>query len=671
MGYLSIASPRTMRPEHRRTAEFAPSAPVAGLTLLEATIEDALSEPFLIRVRCLGETGPSNPDDLIGKPVAIRVPDEDPETDDASDRYFHGLVSDAIMEHTETDRTHITFEIRPTLWFLDHVRDCRIFQGVTALEIVLQLCEEHGVLIDATRLAGSYAPREYCVQYNESTLAFIQRILGEDGIAYHFEHAPDRHTLVLGDAPVSYAVESRTASVPWFAGGEAPAAAGHAWGLQDRSRARPREFVSTDYNFELPRADLRAVRQERSAATRGKAQVFDYPGDYADQATGETIARLRLEQLRRDARIVTFHADLRSIAVGSITRLDPVNGGREPRELLITGTKILIRSERDTSTDHVSGRLPYRAEITAIAADQPFRPPWPRRAILVEGPQTATIVGPEGEEIYTDQHGRVKVQFHWDRYGRSDERSSCWIRVSEPWAGKGWGGLQIPRIGQEVIVDFFDGDPDRPVITGRLYNGVNRPPQDLPAGKMISGMRSKTYRGGGHNEISFDDTDGSQKMFVNAQHDKVENVNNNRTTTIGVDSSEEVGNNTLEIVGTDKTIQVGSNTTVTSGQNIVLDAGTSITLKCGASTLTMTSGGVITLSGVMVTVAGAANTNIVAPLTNVAGGVMLNLAGLSANLQGLVTSVGGASLVSVSGGKIDSVADGDQIIKAGGNITLN
>jgi type VI secretion system secreted protein VgrG len=433
----------------------------------------------------------------------------------------------------------------------------------------------------------------------------------------------------------------------------------HAWDLRSRRTFRASDFACTDYDFESPTKSLLA-RKRAVAPEVGGVEVFDYPGRYIQQDQGEEVARVRLQQLRSEAATLSFRTDARGIRAGSILKLEPEDSDGFATEAMVVRTGFRIVNDPGESSDDIElAGESFVCVADAVRSTDQFRPTLAHQKILVEGPQTAEVVGPSGEEIYTDKHGRVKVQFHWDRRGERDHRSSCWIRVSEPWAGKGWGGLQVPRIGQEVIVDFLEGDPDRPIVTGRVYNGANKPPVDLPGGKMISGMRSKTYKGRGSNEITFDDTDGSQRMFINAQYDQVANTNNNRTTTVGIDSTEsigndtslDVGNNSLEVVGVDKTVNVGSNTTVSSGSNIVLEAGTSITLRCGASTISMNQAGFITISGTVVTVAGAANCNMTAPLTNVSGGLLM-CSGLINMTSGAIMQVNG-SATTVRGGPLN------------------
>jgi type VI secretion system secreted protein VgrG len=312
----------------------------------------------------------------------------------------------------------------------------------------------------------------------------------------------------------------------------------------------------------------------------------------------------------------------------------------------------------------------YECSFECIPADVTFRPqrltPWP----MVRGVQTAIVVGPKGEEIYTDEHGRIKVQFYWDRQGGRDERSSCWIRVSQPWAGGGFGGLALPRVGQEVIVDFLEGDPDRPIVTGRVYNAEQMGPQDLPAKKMRTSIRSNTYPGGGgFNEITMDDSKGTEHFYEKAQYDKTVEIGNNRNTSVGVDSVEVVGNNVAEVVGNNKSTDV-TNAYNETCDTYLLNAKTSITLQCGASRIHMNQAGFISITGNVISIAAAVNSSMVAPLTEVVGAVMLTEVGGVVLVEGGVTHVRGEALATLKGGKVNVIAKGDNIVQ-GSTVKIN
>ncbi len=317
----------------------------------------------------------------------------------------------------------------------------------------------------------------------------------------------------------------------------------------------------------------------------------------------------------------------------------------------------------------------YECEFECILFDATFRPPRLTPKPVLQGSQTAVVVGPEDEEIYTDELGRVKVRFFWDRDeffardGRSASDPTCWIRVNQPWAGKGYGGMTIPRIGQEVIVDFLEGDPDRPIITGRVYNAEQRVPQSLPKDKVRSSLRSQTYKGTGSNEITMDDTAGQEHFYMKSQYDKTEEIGNNRNVSVGVDSTEVVGNNKTESVGNNQS------TDVTNAYNIncdtmMVNAKTSITLQCGAARIHMNQAGFISITGTVITSAATVNNSMVAPMTEVVGAVMLTQAGAVVLVEGGATHVRGEVLAALKGAEVNVIADGDNVVQ-GGQVKIN
>ncbi|HWL94620.1 MAG TPA: type VI secretion system tip protein TssI/VgrG, partial [Phycisphaerae bacterium] len=311
----------------------------------------------------------------------------------------------------------------------------------------------------------------------------------------------------------------------------------------------------------------------------------------------------------------------------------------------------------------------YECQFECIPCDITFRPsrvtPWP----VMRGCQTATVVGPKDEEIHTDEHGRVKVQFHWDREGQRNEKSSCWIRVSQPWAGVRYGGMAIPRIGQEVIVDFLEGDPDRPIITGRVYNAKTMPPQDLPKDKVRTSIRSQTHKGKGFNEITMDDTTGQEHFYMKSQYDKTEEIGHNRNTSVGLDSTEIVANNVSESVGNNMSTDV-TNAYSINCDTMMINAKTSITFQCGASRIHMNQAGFISITGTVITSAATVNNSMVAPMTEVVGAIMLTQAGAVVLIEGGATHVRGEVLAALKGAEVNVVAKADNVIQ-GGQVKIN
>lgn len=614
---------------------------------------------------------------IVGNPVVVRLD----QTGD-KDRYLHGFVSEFRQAGWGEKYIDYRAVIVPKLWFLSQTSDCRIFQDKTTRQIVEQIFTELDFGDVRWNLSGDYQEHVYCVQYRESDLNFVSRLLEEEGIFYFFEHAEDKHTLVLADQPASfYDLDDNEAEFPL---------PHNTTGNQDqikdwehRYQIQPGSFAQRHFNFKTPKDPHHASQaSELGLELAGALEVYDYHGRYGEKSRGDQLASIRMEEMEVGYDTVVGSSTYRSFSPGGQFK---VTRHRIPEEegksFAITAIETIATTVGDYTTEVRSddpGRLEFHNYFTAIPADARFRPKRETSKPVVEGPQTAIVVGPPNEEIYPDEHGRVKVQFHWDREGQNNEDSSCWIRVSQVHAGGKWGGVDLPRIGEEVIVDFIEGDPDDPIITGRVYNGVNKPPFSLPDEMTRSGMKSQTHKGSGYNEMSMDDTAGKEQIRVNAQHDMnttVGNdqtliVNNNRTTDIGNNDTLQVGNNSTESVGNNKDVTIGNNLTENVGNKAVVNAGSSITLKCGASKIHMTSGGMITITGTIITTAAAANASVVAPMTQVVGGVMLTTVGGVNMMTGGVVHVGAAGLASVSGSKVDLAATGTNAIK-GGKITLN
>jgi type VI secretion system secreted protein VgrG len=355
--------------------------------------------------------------------------------------------------------------------------------------------------------------------------------------------------------------------------------------------------------------------------------MYDWCGDYLQQADGEQIAETRMDELGSQFETAQASTNARGLSVGSLFTFDGCPRGDQNREYLVLAATYDMKVADYESLPESSGAS-YGCNFAAMSSQQQFRPARTTSKPFVQGPQTAVVVGPAGDEIYTDKFGRVKVQFHWDRYGKKDENSSCWIRVSQPWAGKGWGGISIPRIGQEVVVDFLEGDPDRPLIIGRVYNAENMPPFGLPDGGVVSGLKSNTHKGHGYNELSMDDTAGTEKITIHGQydmnttveHDKTTTVNNNRSTTVIVDDTLTVNaNRTMHVVGKlAETIDAGQQTTITAGYTETISGGATSTINDGrtstvnaGSTSTINGGSTSTISGGSTsTVNGACDTTV-------------------------------------------------------------
>lgn len=533
---------------------------------------EEISKLFAFELDLVSEEATIKYDDIVGQVVTVRV-----NLADGSSRYWNGYVSRFVQAGQDSNVAVYHATVVPWLWFLDQTTDCRIFQSKSAPDIIKQIFQEYGFKDFSLSLYGDFVKRDYCVQYRESDFNFVSRLMEEEGIFYFFQHAEGKHTLVLGNDPAAHKPCPNQDSVRYegSAGGWQDDDVVMQW-LQEQE-VRPGTFTSTDYNFETPTANMLS-----SVNSKGKWEIYDFPGEYTKKADGDKLAKVRLQEQQTPKCVARGTSDCRSFSVGYKFTLTDHYRSDLNQEYVITS----LRHSAHHSLGLVSGESDttpvYENSFECIPSSTPIRPLRKTPVPVVQGCQTAVVVGPDGEEIFTDQYGRVKVQFHWDREGKKNDSSSCWIRVSYPWAGKSWGGIQIPRIGQEVVVDFIEGDPDRPIITGRVYNAGQMPPWDLPGKKMVSGYKSNSTKGGGgYNELSFDDTKGTELIQVHGQydmdtkieHDERRHVINNRTKNVDQDETTTIGHNRTEEVKNDEAIKIGNDKTevVVRDRNVEVD----------------------------------------------------------------------------------------------------
>ncbi len=566
---------------------------------------EALSEPYQWDLDLLSEKGDINAEDLLGQKVSLGFT-----MANGKKRYFHGYVTEFSQGGwlQRYYRYHAT--VRPWYWLLTRTADCRIFQEMTVPQIFEKVVQQYGFTDYELRLSGTYQSREYCVQYRESDFNFLSRLLEHEGIYFFFEHAETKHTLVLVDDPGQHKTFDGYETVPYYAPGgkDALRQRDHLESWSYTKVVQPGSFATTDYDFEKPRKSLASSSTISRSHQQSTFEVFDYPGALSQLEPGQSDAtsKVRIQELQAGYMVANGHGNAAGLAAGWKFTLD-----KFPRKDLNIAY-VVIRANYSLSTDVYESGASHEAStfevwIDAIDASTPFRAPRLTGKPIIHGAQTAMVVGPAGEEIYTDKYGRVKVQFPWDRYGKQDEQSSCWIRVAQLWAGKGWGMIQVPRIGQEVMVTFLEGDPDRPIITGRVYNGDSMPPYGLPDNATQSGMKSRSSKGGGDanfNEIRFEDLKGSEQLYIHAEknqdgvvendqthlvgHDRTKTVNHDEQTQIGNDRTEKVGNNEsitigvsrTEKVGVDEQIAIGANRTESVGANesVAITANRSITV---------------------------------------------------------------------------------------------
>lgn len=498
-------------------------------------------------------------------------------------RYVHGMVSSFEQGDTGFRRTRYSAVIEPRLARLKLSSDWRIFQTLNVTEIASAVLKAHGLTLDyEQRITNAHLPREYCVQAGDTDYDFVERILREEGFLYAFQHRADGHRLIHSDR--LFILERLTGEPVLYnptPGGDQPQPSLHTFAYTENVRTARQ--VQRDYTFKNPRFNYEYPRVGADLDHQGRGYTrYDYPGRYKHEGSGNAFTQDRLRGHRRDARIARVSGDDARLQPGIAFELtghprEDMNRSWRPVNMVHHGKQ--FTSQAEDSADAQQGTY-YRYEAVLVPDDTEWRAePLPRPRI--DGPQPATVVGPEGEEIYTDEYGRVKVQFPWDRQGRYDEHSSCWIQVAQNWAGALWGHIAIPRVGQEVIVGYLDGDVDQPFILGRAYNRLQLPPYELPRHKTRMTIKSQTHKGDGFNELRFEDEAGQEEIYVHAQRDQNIHVNHDETTFVGNDRSEnithdellKVGNNRHDTIANDDRTDIGHDqlTTVGNDQTLVIE----------------------------------------------------------------------------------------------------
>lgn len=487
------------------------STPAGDSLILERLSgSESLSTPFCFTLDLISVDKQIGFKKMLGEPAAVTI-----KLADKSERHLHGRITRFSQVGFDPRAVHYRAELRPWLYLLGMHSDNRIFQKKSVPEILDEVFGDLGFKDVKNSLKGSYAKREYCVQYGETTLDFVSRLMEDEGIHYFFEHTKDKHTLVLADDPDAHTPCKGAAEVKLSE---------HELEKEDRILmcAYEESVTSTgqalcDYNFEVPATDL-FVKVD---ADKPERLLYDYPGIYADGGAGEGRAKIRVEGHEQAQKILSGQSSCRGFVTGGKFKMK----GHSRTEF---EKDYVLRSIQHSADRHI-----YRNRFTAHPADTVFRPPLRTRRPRIAGTQTAVVVGKAGEEIWTDKYGRIKVQFHWDRRGKKDENSSCWVRVAQGWAGKGYGAWFLPRIGQEVVISFLEGDPDRPLVTGSVYNAQQTLTYALPDNQTRSWVHTRSSKGGGgFNEIFLDDKKDEELINIVAQKDYKAHVLHERYQTI-------------------------------------------------------------------------------------------------------------------------------------------
>lgn len=587
--------------------------------------EERISSLFQFTLEMVSEDNAIDFQAIVGKPVTVTL-----NLSNNTEHQVNGIVGRFVQEETNLRLTRYYADIHPWLWLLTKTSDCKVFQNKSVPDILESVFSDLGFSDFRNDLKASYEKREYCVQYNETAFNFVSRLMEEEGIFYYFEHGSDKHTLVLGDDSPGNPTCSGLESTPVHF---RQSLVDHTQDLTI-TRCLVEEQVVTgsyahdDFNFETPNSDLLV----ESKSGTPKFRVYEYPGGFLKKDAGEKRADLRLDALEQPQKMIRGDGFVRAFCAGHKFEL------KDHYRADVNKTYVL------QSVSHAATQENYTNSFTAFPSDFSFRPPRVTPKPSIAGTQTAIVVGKAGEEIWTDKYGRVKVQFHWDQLGKSDENSSCWIRVDYGWAGKQWGGIFLPRIGQEVIVSYLEGDPDRPLITGAVYNSDQSVPYTLPDEQTKSTVKTNSSKGGGgFNEIRFEDKKDSEELYFHAQkdhnivvendrtkkvlHNETNEIKQDRSTTIqeGNDTyvvakgnrtfKVDTGNETYEVKGT-RDLTATGNETHTNKANFTQDVSGNYSLKVTGN-LTIEATGTITIKSSATTVESTGITTIKGSLVKI------------------------------------------------------
>ena len=594
------------------------------LQVLEFRGREALNQPYCFDIELISTRPDLDLDALMNQPAYLSF--------GPAQRGVHGIIDRVSQGDAGVRLTRYGVSLRPRMSYLAHRHNQRIFQHLNVPQIIAQVLEDHVILAGDFRFAlGPYAypERDYCVQYDESDLHFVQRLCEEEGLSYFFEHSPRGHVLVFGD---SQSVFPKLPPLTYQQG--SGLAAAHevvsAFGVRLETRSTKASF--RDYDFEKPKLRLEA---DASSSSFPALEVYDYPGRFTLRMRGKHLAKRALERVRSDYALAEGKSDA-NLACGHFLALsghprsewndlwlihEVHHEGKQPQVL-----EEWVTSDVGPADGFQQG---YRNRFVAAPWDVPYRPPVAHPKPKVLGSQTAVVTGPQGEEIHCDAYGRVKVQFHWDRDAMTDDKTSCWLRVASNWAGDGYGGIAIPRVGMEVVVTFLEGDPDNPLITGCLYHKEHAAPYDLPANKTRSVFKTlSSSGGGGYNELRIEDRKGQEQIYIHAERDWDENIEHDQKIRVGHerhdtveansyteyqaeehrttygDRKTEVRSNDHLSVGGSQHIGIGQGLFIESGEElhyyagskVVIDAGMELTAAAGGSFLKLDPSGV-TLNG--------------------------------------------------------------------------
>ena len=597
---------------------------------------EELGRPFLYDLDLSSGTVIANIGSIVGASGTLSLSQS---ADPSKNRYFNGIVSRVVSSGLVGGAYRYRVELRPWIWLLTRTTDFTIFKNQSPFAIITETFRSAGFsdFRDARQAGSGDTALDYCVQYCETSFDFVMRLMEQYGLYYYFEHAEGKHTLVIADDPNSH--DSLSDSIPFvFDQTEYRTVADHIWEWSTDHSLESGSFNFSDYNFTTPKVNMAARAVQIGDYSHGNLGVYEYPGLYNQTSDGEALTTVRMQAISMKRAVTTAASNARDLHPGWRFALSHHPVSAVNTNYLVIGAEFSMSIAEGSSTMDGETLDTYRVTIRAIPATVQFRLDRKTPRPMIRGPQTARVVGARGAEIDTDQYGRVRVKFPWDRTEAPGDTNSCWIRVAQASAGMGWGSIFIPRADQEVVVEFLEGNPDRPLITGVVYNANNTVPYTLPDNKTRSTIKTNSSPGGnGFNELRFEDKAGSEEVFFQAQKDYNKNVLNNETVTIAQDTTTTVqkgnrsitvsqGNNSLTVSTGNHSITVSQGNdslTVSAGNHsITVSAGTSsitaaqsITFSVGANSVKIDTSGV-TINGAKVSL--QAN----GPMSLQAGGAM-------------------------------------------------
>lgn len=618
---------------------------------------EGVSVPFQVTVEFVTLDSSFVVDTLLRKPLLLTVVNEKSET-----RRYHGVVDQARFVRVVDKQLQFSIRLRPALAALAHRADCRIFQSLSITDIVQQLFAEAGFASDVTwRLKGTYPPKEFVCQYRESTLNFVSRLLEDNGIFYYFVHKPDGHTMIVGDDSSAFTLTD--AAPPTILTPTAGVLVAEPVKQLRRTRSlRTTNVMMRDYDFTKPQVKPQAVQ---SAPDAWPLFYYEFPGGFVEAAEGKQRATARMRELRRDADVVRGQTEAIGLLCGVPFIVDGaaeecLNGEYVVTSLLSRGRQVLGADAENVACEN---------QFSGIPVDAPFAPPRLARRPRIRGLQTAIVTGDatDDQSIFVDEYARIKVHFQWDRQGQLDNTSSCWVRTAQ---NPSSGSIIHPRVGWEVSVAFLEGDPDKPLVLGRLYNAKATPPYALPGAQATGALKSMSSPGGaGHNEISLADSGGTQGFSIHAQKDLNITIDHDKKEKVAVDETHSVTVNMNSTVGADESLSVGGNQSLDVGANLSCKVTSDQTVKVDGNDITNSDCDFVekiagdrsyTVNGNQICISNGIEETITGDITRQIGAAQLvaSVASIVENVLGNMTTTSGAITAQLAKGEIGEAVSG-------------